>query len=87
MKSKKITCKNDKIVLNLREEVYLMDSKDMIVEVVYETKDGLFPLQIAEAVTRKYNIHMTTREVEQIVGKNPKLFVEDNGKIKSPTHY
>ena len=64
-----------------------MDSKDMVIEVVYEAKDGLFPMQVAEEVSKKYNIRMTTREVEQVIAKNPKLFAEENGKVKSPTHY
>jgi len=64
-----------------------MDTKDMIVEVVYENKDGLFLLQIGEAVNKRFNTHMTTREVEQIIKKNSKLFVEENGKIKCPNHY
>lgn len=64
-----------------------MDTKDMIVEVVYENKDGLFLLQIGEAVNKRFNTHMTTREVEQIIRKNPKLFVEESGKIKCPIHY
>ena len=64
-----------------------MDTKDMIVEVVYENKDGLFLLQIGESVNKRFNMHMTTREVEQIIKKNPKLFVEVNGKYKCPTIY
>jgi hypothetical protein len=64
-----------------------MDTKDMVVEVVYEVKEGLFPMQIAEAVTKKYGVQMTTREAEQVISKNKKLFVEENGKIKAPTHY
>jgi len=62
-----------------------MDSKDMILQVVYESKDGMFPLEIAEAVSKKYSTLVTTREVEQIIKKNRKLFVEENGKIKCPT--
>jgi len=63
-----------------------MDSKDMIVEVVYETEDGLFPLEIAEAIERRFGTHMTTLEVERIIKKNPKLFVEMDGRIKNPLH-
>ena len=61
-----------------------MDIRDMVVEVVYENKNGMYLLEIGEAVNKRFNIHMTTREVEQIIKKNPKLFVEENGKIKSP---
>jgi len=64
----------------------LIDSKDMIVEVVYETEDGLFPLEIAEAIERRFGTHMTTLEVERIIKKNPKLFVEMDGRIKNPLH-
>jgi hypothetical protein len=62
----------------------LMDIRDMVVEIVYENKDGLFLLQIGEGVNKRFNTHITTRDVEQVVKKNPKLFVEENGKIKCP---
>ena len=42
---------------------------------------------IGEAVNKRFNVRMTTRDVEQVIKKNPKLFVEENSKIKSPTHY
>ena len=64
-----------------------MDPKDMVVEIVYENKDGLFPLEIAAGIEKRYGTHMTTREVEKIIEKNKKLFVEENGKFKSPTHF
>ena len=38
-----------------------MDTKDMIVEVVYENKEGMFPLQIGEAVNKRFNSHMNPR--------------------------
>ena len=58
-----------------------MDIKDMMVEVVYESKDGMFPLDIAEEVSKRFQTPITTRQVEQIVQKNPKLFVEKNSRI------
>jgi hypothetical protein len=61
-----------------------MDIRDMVVEVVYDNKEGLFPLQIGEAVNKRFQTHITTRDVEQVIKKNPKLFVEENGKIKCP---
>jgi len=61
-----------------------MDIRDMVVEVVYDNKEGLFPLQISEAVNKRFQTHITTRDVEQVINKNPKLFVEENGKIKCP---
>ncbi len=64
-----------------------MDIKDMVVQVVYESKDGLFLLAIAEAVTSRFKIQMNSRQVEEIVKKNPKLFVEVDGRIKAPTHW
>ena len=64
-----------------------MDTKDMIVEIVYANKDGMFPLQIGEAVNKRFNTRMSTREVEQIIQKNKKLFVEENGKYKCPDLY
>jgi hypothetical protein len=47
----------------------------------------MFLMQIGEAVNKRFNVRMTTRDVEQVIKKNPKLFVEENSKIKSPTHY
>ena len=61
-----------------------MDTRDMVVEIVYENKDGLFLLQIGEGVNKRFNTHITTRDVEQVIKKNPKLFFEENGKIKCP---
>ena len=61
-----------------------MDIRDMVVEVVYDNKEGIFPLQIGEAVNKRFQTHITTRDVEQVIKKNPKLFVEENGKIKCP---
>jgi len=64
-----------------------MDAKDMILQVVYESKDGLYPLDIAEAVLKRFQTQITTRQVEQIVKKNPKLFVEKDARICSPSHF
>jgi len=64
-----------------------MDLKDMIVTVVYQSPDGLFPLQIVEALARQFGTQTTTNQVLQILKKNPKLFVETDGKIKSPSNY
>ena len=59
----------------------------MVIEVVYDAKDGLFAMEIGEAVNQRFHKPMTTREVEQIIQKNPKLFVEDNGKYKCPNNF
>jgi hypothetical protein len=64
-----------------------MDLKDMIVTVVYQSPDGLFPLQIVEALARQFGTQTTTTQVLQILKKNPKLFVETDGKIKSLSNY
>ena len=64
-----------------------MDIRDMVVELVYDNKDGLFPLQIAEGVNKRFKTNVTTRDVEQVIKKNPKLFVEENGKIKCPPSF
>ena len=64
-----------------------MDLKDMIVTVVYQSPDGLFPLQIVEALARQFGTQTTTKQVLQILKKNLKLFVETDGKIKSPSNY
>jgi hypothetical protein len=63
-----------------------METRDMVVEIVYENKDGMFLLQIGEAVNKRFNVRMTTRDVEQVIRKNQKLFIEENGKIKAPAH-
>jgi hypothetical protein len=63
-----------------------MDSANMILQVVYENKEGMYPLEIAEAVSKRFNTPMSTRDVEQTVKKNHKLFIEDNGKIKCPVN-
>jgi hypothetical protein len=63
-----------------------MNLKDMIIQVVYINHDGLSLLKIVEEVNNRYHAHVTTLEVDQVVRKNPKLFVEVGGKIKSPTH-
>ena len=63
-----------------------MDIRDEIVQVVYESKDGLFLLEITEAVTNRFKIQVNSRQIEEVIRKNPKLFVEVNGKIKAPVH-
>jgi hypothetical protein len=64
-----------------------MELKDMILCIVYQTKDGLFPLKIVEEIARQYGTVTTTKQVLHIVEKNPKLFVEKGGKIRSPAEY
>ena len=64
-----------------------MDLKDMIVAVVYQSPGGLGPVQIVEALARQFNTQTTSTQVLQIVNKNPKLFVEIEGKIKSTSNY
>jgi hypothetical protein len=56
----------------------------MVVEVVYDTKEGLVLMEIGEAVNKRYHVPMTTRDVEEIIKKNPKLFAEENNRIKCP---
>jgi hypothetical protein len=63
-----------------------MDIRDEIVQVVYESKDGLFLLEITEAVTNRFKMQVNSRQIEEVIRKNPKLFVEVNGKIKAPVH-
>ena len=59
----------------------------MILSVVYQSPEGLFPLAIVEQIARQYDTETTTRQVLHIVEKNPKLFVEKDGRIKSPAKY
>jgi len=64
-----------------------MDLKDMIITVVYQSPGGLFPLQIVEALASQFDTQTNTKQVLQVVERNPKLFIESNGKIKSPPNY
>jgi hypothetical protein len=59
----------------------------MIVTVVYQSPDGLFPLEILEALARQFGTQTTTKQVLQIVKRNPKLFVEIDGRIRSSSNY
>jgi hypothetical protein len=53
-----------------------MDIRDKVIEIVYESKEGLFPLAIAEAVSKRYSIPVNSRQVEDVVRKNPKPSIE-----------
>ena len=64
-----------------------MDTRDMVVEVVYDAPNGLILMDIGEAVNKRYHTPLSTRDVEQIIDKNPKLFTEENGKIKCPNNF
>jgi len=65
----------------------MMDLRDMIVAVVYQSADGLVPLQIVETLARQFGTTTTAKQVLQIVKRNPKLFVEIDGRIRSPSNY
>ncbi len=62
-----------------------MDLKDMMVAVVYENPDGLAPLDVAEAVGRRFGAQINTKQVLQTVSANPKLFVEAEGRVRRPS--
>ncbi len=64
-----------------------MELKDMILSVVYQSADGLVPLKIVDEISRQYGTETNTKQVLHIVEKNPKLFTEVNGKIKSAAPY
>ena len=64
-----------------------MDLKDMVLSVVYQSHDGLSPVEIVKALARQFGTQTTSKQVLQIVNKNPKLFVETDGKIKSSPDY
>jgi len=61
-----------------------MDLKDMIMTIVYLSPDGLSPSDIVERVGHQFGIKTTSKKVLQIVEASPKLFIEAQGKIKSP---
>ena len=62
-----------------------MDMKEMIVAVVYENPDGLVPMDVADAVSRRFGAQLNTKQVLQTVRANPKLFVETEGRVKRPS--
>jgi hypothetical protein len=62
-----------------------MDLKDMMVAVVYESPDGLTPVDVVEAMTRRFGLESNTKQVLQAVRANPKLFVEMEGRVKRPS--
>ena len=62
-----------------------MELKDMIVSVVYQSPDGLGPLGIVEELASKFGTKTNSKQVLQIVQRNPKLFVEVGGRFKSPS--
>jgi hypothetical protein len=65
-----------------------MELKEMIVNVVYLSPDGLVPLKIVDEIAQKYGLETTTQHVLQVVKKNPQILVEDpKGKIKTPAKY
>lgn len=64
-----------------------MDIKDQIVSVVYQSPAGLSPVQIVEALASKFDTKSNSKQVLQIITRNPKLFVETAGRFKSPAGY
>ena len=62
-----------------------MSLKEMIVAVVYETPQGLAPVEIVEALARQFDAQTTTRQVLQVVQANPKLFIETGGRVDRPS--
>ena len=62
-----------------------MDLKGMILTVVWDSPEGLAPIQIVEALASKFGAQTNTKQVLQITESNPKLFIEVNGRIKSPS--
>ena len=73
-------------IVSVTRGVNLMDLKDMIITIVYLSPEGLSPLEIVERVGHQFCIETTTKKVLQIVEANPKLFIEVQGKIKSPSN-
>ena len=64
-----------------------MDLKDQIVSVVYQSSSALGPVQIVEELARKFDLKTNSKQVLQVISKNPKLFVEVDGRFKSPAGY
>jgi len=61
-----------------------MDLKDMIITVVYQSKNGMSPVEIVEAISQKYSVQTTSKQIMQIVDKNPQLLTQSQGRVKSP---
>ena len=59
----------------------------MIVSVVYQHPNGLGPLGIVEELDKQYGIKTHSKEVLQILDKNPKLFEPVEGRFKSPSKH
>ena len=65
----------------------MIDLKDMIVKIVYLSPEGLSLMEIVKSVDQQFGIKTTTKKVLQIVEANPELFIEVQGKIKSPSNH
>ncbi len=65
----------------------MIDLKDMIVKIVYLSPEGLSLIEIAKRVDQQFGIKTNTKKVLQIVEANPELFIEVQGKIKSPPNH
>ena len=59
----------------------------MIVKIVYLSPEGLSLIEIVKSVDQQFSIKTTTKKVLQIVEANPELFIEVQGKIKSPSNH
>jgi hypothetical protein len=62
-----------------------MDLKEMVVTAVYQSPDGLVPIEIVEALARQFDTQTNTKQVLQTVQGHPNLFVERNGRVMRPT--
>jgi hypothetical protein len=62
-----------------------MNLKDMVESVVFQHPNGLGPLEIVEELAKQYNIQTHSKEVLQILEKNPKLFEPIEGRFKMPS--
>jgi hypothetical protein len=62
-----------------------MDLKEMMVAVVYESPGGLVPLEVVEAVSRRFGVQINTKQVLQTVRANPKMFVDTEGRVRRPS--
>ncbi len=70
---------------SLETRTQKMDLKDMVVSVVYQSEEGLGPLEIAEELAHKFGKETTTKQILQTVQRNPNLFVERDGRVSKPS--
>ena len=58
-----------------------MDLKDMVATVVCQRPEGLVPLQIVADLSRQFGVQASTKQIMQVIARNPNLFADVEGRI------